>query len=72
MVELFQMLAREAGRGGTSVDAFLSSHPSPQDRIDNLATQVKRQKGGTRDSERYRSVKAHLAHVLASRSRDNR
>jgi predicted Zn-dependent protease len=72
MVELFQMVAREAGRGESSVDAFLSSHPSPQDRIDSLATQVKRQKGGTRDSERYRSVKAHLARVVASRSRDNR
>lgn len=72
MVELFQMLAREAGRGGSSVDAFLSSHPSPQDRIDSLATQVKRQNGGSRDSERYRSVKAHLARVVASRSRDNR
>ena len=72
MVELFQMLAREASRDQSSVDAFLSSHPSPQDRIDNLAAQVKRQKGGTRDSERYRSVKAHLARVTTSRSGDNR
>ena len=72
MVELFQMLAREAGREEGGVNAFLSSHPSPKDRIDNLATKVKRQKSGTRDSERYRSVKAHLARVVASRSRDNR
>jgi predicted Zn-dependent protease len=71
MVELFQMLAREAGRDESDVDAFLSSHPSPQDRVDHLSAQVKRQKGGTRDSERYRSVKAHLARV-APRSRDNR
>lgn len=72
MVELFQVLAREAGRDEGSVDAFLSSHPSPQDRIDYLSTQVKRQKGGTRDSERFRSVKAHLVRVVAARSRDNR
>jgi len=72
MVELFLMLAREASRDRSSVDAFLSSHPSPQDRIDNLAAQVKRQKGGTRDSERYRSVKAHLVRVTTSRSGDNR
>ena len=72
MVELFQMLAREASRDRSSVDAFLSSHPSPQDRIDNLAAQVKRQKGGTRDSERYRSVKAHLVRATTSRSEDNR
>ena len=72
MVELFLMLAREASRDQSGVDAFLSSHPSPQDRIDNLAAQVKRQKGGTRDSERYRSVKAHLVRVTTSRSGDNR
>ena len=72
MVELFQMLAREASRDRSSVDAFLSSHPSPQDRIDSLAAQVKRQKGGTRDSERYRSVKAHLVRVTTSRPGDNR
>ena len=71
MVELFQLLAREAGRNGGSVDAFLSSHPAPQDRIDYLSTRIKRDKGGTRDSERYRSVQAHLARVTA-RSRDNR
>jgi predicted Zn-dependent protease len=72
MVELFQMLAREASRDRSSVDAFLASHPSPQDRIDSLAAQVKRQKGGTRDSERYRSVKAHLVRVTTSRPGDNR
>jgi beta-barrel assembly-enhancing protease len=71
MVELFQMLAREAKRDGSSTNAFLSSHPSPQDRIDNLSTQVKRQKSGARDSEQYRTVKAHLARVT-QRSRDNR
>jgi beta-barrel assembly-enhancing protease len=71
MVELFQMLAREAKRDGSSMNAFLSSHPSPQDRIDNLSTQMKRYKSGARDSERYRSVKGHLAR-MAQRSRDNR
>ena len=59
MVELFEMLGREAGRDHSSVDAFLSSHPSPQDRIDNLSAQLSRHRGGTRDSARYRSVKAH-------------
>jgi predicted Zn-dependent protease len=72
MVELFQMRAREGSRDRGSVEAFLSSHPSPQDRIDNLAAQVQRQKGGTRDSERYRSVKAHLTRGTTSRSGDNR
>jgi predicted Zn-dependent protease len=72
MVELFEMLGREAGRDHQSVEAFLSSHPSPQDRINNLSAQLSRHRGGTRDSVRYRSVKAHLARRAASRSGDNR
>jgi predicted Zn-dependent protease len=62
MVELFEMLGREAGRDRASVDAFLSSHPSPQDRIENLS-RVSQRPGGTRDSARFRSVKARLARV---------
>lgn len=67
MVELFQMLQREAGRGRRDVDAFLSSHPSPQDRIDKLSAQLSKRRGGTRDSARFRSVKAHLARLSSSR-----
>jgi predicted Zn-dependent protease len=72
MVELFDMLRREAGRDESAVDAFLSSHPSPQDRIDDLSAQVSRHRGGTRDSERFRSVKARLARVPAPHTKDNR
>jgi predicted Zn-dependent protease len=72
MVELFEMLGREAGRDRASVEAFLSSHPSPQDRIDSLSAQVSRHRGGTHDSARFRSVKALLARVSSSRPKDNR
>jgi predicted Zn-dependent protease len=72
MVELFEMLRREARRDESAVDAFLSSHPSPQDRIDNLSAHVPRQRGGTRDSSRYRSVKARLARLPTAAPRDNR
>jgi predicted Zn-dependent protease len=67
MVELFQILEREAGRGGREMDAFLSSHPSPQDRIAGLSAQLSKRRGGTRDSARFRSVKAHLARLPSSR-----
>ena len=42
-----------------------SSRAIPRRRIASTISQpqVKRQKGGTRDSERYRSVRAHLARV---------
>jgi predicted Zn-dependent protease len=61
MVELFDMLGREAGRNRQGVGAFLSSHPAPQDRIKSLSARASRHHGGTRDSTRYRSIKAHLA-----------
>jgi predicted Zn-dependent protease len=67
MVELFQTLQRQAGREQSSVDAFLSSHPSPQDRLANLSAQLSKRRGGTRDSARFRSVKAHVARLPASR-----
>jgi len=72
MVELFEMLAREAARNQSNVAAFLSSHPSPQDRINNLSGLVSRHRGGTRDSARYRSVKARLAQLPPAAPRHNR
>jgi beta-barrel assembly-enhancing protease len=72
MVDLFALLEREADRDHQRVDAFLASHPSPQDRIASLSAQVASQRGGTRDSARYQSIKAHLARLPASRPRDNR
>jgi beta-barrel assembly-enhancing protease len=71
MVELFQMLERQANREQSSVDAFLSSHPSPQDRIANLSAQLSKERGGTRDSQRFRSVKTRIARLPSSRARDN-
>ena len=71
MVELFEMLGREAGRDRASVSDFLSSHPSPQDRIENLS-QVSRRLGGTHDSARFRSMKARIGRLPASRPGHNR
>ncbi len=71
MVELFKMLGREEKKDRENVDAFLSSHPSPQDRIESLS-QVSRRRGGTGDSEQFRSIKARLARLPAPRPRHNR
>jgi beta-barrel assembly-enhancing protease len=71
MVELFRMIQRQAGREQSSVEAFLSTHPAPQDRIDKLSAQLSKRRDGTRDSERFRSVKARLARLPSSRARDN-
>jgi predicted Zn-dependent protease len=60
MVEMFELLRREAGRDPGSVESFLSSHPSPEDRIASLA-RAARVKGGRRDSEQFRSAQARLA-----------
>ncbi len=72
MVEIFEMLQRQASRDQRSVDAFLSSHPSTEDRIKDLSAQLSKRRGGTRDSARFRSVKARLARLPTSRPSDNR
>jgi predicted Zn-dependent protease len=60
MVELFEILQREARRNPSSVETFFASHPSPQDRIDRLRDDVARRPGGTRDSRQFQAVKARL------------
>jgi predicted Zn-dependent protease len=60
MVELFEILQREARRNPGSVEVFFSSHPSPQDRIARLQGQVARSPGGTRDTPQFQAIKARL------------
>jgi predicted Zn-dependent protease len=68
MVELFEMLRHEQKRDPGRVEMFFSTHPSPQDRVVRLQTDVARgRKGsspargaGRRDSPQFQSVKARL------------
>jgi predicted Zn-dependent protease len=60
MVELFAILRQEQKRDPGGVKTFFSTHPSPQDRIDRLAADVARHRGGRRDSARFQAVKARL------------
>jgi beta-barrel assembly-enhancing protease len=72
MVELFEILKREAGRNPGSVEAFFSSHPSPQDRIAELRAAVASRRGGVRDTRQFQLIKARLLKMPAPRARHNR
>jgi predicted Zn-dependent protease len=65
MVELFEVLRREARRDPGSVEVFFSSHPAPQDRITRLQRDIGRTTRGTRDAPRFRAVKARLLKMPA-------
>ena len=60
MVELFEVLRREARRDPGSVEVFFSSHPPPQDRISRLQGQIGRNPSGRRDSAEFQTMKARL------------
>jgi predicted Zn-dependent protease len=60
MVELFEILKKEAGRDPTSVEAFFSSHPSPQVRINEVTAAVSVHRRGRRDSREFQVIKARL------------
>jgi predicted Zn-dependent protease len=58
MVELFELIRREAKRDPGAVEMFFSSHPSPSDRIERLRAHIR--PGGRRDSAEFHAVKARL------------
>ena len=60
MIELFEILQREAKRDPSRVELFFSSHPSPGDRIARLQAEVGRRTSGRRDSQQFQQVKARL------------
>ena len=68
MVELFEILRKEQGRDPIAVAAFLSSHPSPADRIAALEAEVRRSKAGRRDSAEFQRVKARLLKMRPPRA----
>jgi beta-barrel assembly-enhancing protease len=60
MVELFEVLRREANRDPGSVEQFFSSHPSPQDRVNRLQSDIGRNPTGRRDTPQFQAMKARL------------
>jgi predicted Zn-dependent protease len=65
MVEMFEILEKEAGRNPTSVEAFFSSHPSPQERITEIRAATAR-RGGVRDSREFQVIKARVLKMRRS------
>jgi len=60
MIELFEVLRREAKRDPGAVEVFFSTHPSPEDRIAQLRAATARARRGVRDTAEFRAVKARV------------
>ena len=66
MVELFEVIRKEANRDPSTVEILLSSHPSPRDRIAALQPHVKRRSGG-RDTAQFQAIRSRLLRMSAPR-----
>src|SRR6185295_11912104 len=60
MVEMFEILKKEAGRDPTTVEAFFSTHPTPKERIKELSSAVGGHRSGRRDSREFQVIKSKL------------
>jgi predicted Zn-dependent protease len=61
MLEFLQILREQQGRDPGSVEVFLSSHPSPAERVDQLRAELKSTAGGgRRDSAQFQRIRATL------------
>jgi predicted Zn-dependent protease len=72
MIEMFDILRREQGRDPSAVESFFSSHPSPQERIDELRAGVARHRGGSRDTPRFQAIRRRLLRSAAPKTGHNR
>lgn len=66
MIGFMETLRRQQGADPASLQVFLSSHPAPAERVARLRRTLKA--GGTKDSARFRQVKARLAKMAPARS----
>ena len=69
MIELFDVLRREANRNPDAVEQFFSTHPSPEDRIAQLRAATTRGRGGVRDTAEFRAVKSRVLKLPVPQSR---
>lgn len=60
MVEFMQTLRDAQGRDPGAVEVFLSTHPTPEGRIEELTSQTKGSADGRRDSRRFQQIRARL------------
>jgi predicted Zn-dependent protease len=67
MIELFDVLRREASRNPGGVEVFFSTHPSPEDRIAQLRAATARSRGGIRDTAEFRAMKSRVLKMPSPR-----
>ena len=60
MIEMFEILQRKSAQNPDAVEAFLSSHPPPADRIRLLRQQRASTHRGIRDSKAFETIRARL------------
>ncbi len=73
MLEFMQTLRARAGHDPGSVEVFLSTHPSPADRIERLRAQLKVVRpGGRRDSAEFQRIRTTLARMPPARAMPRR
>jgi predicted Zn-dependent protease len=66
MIRLMETLRKQEGRDPASFEVFLSSHPAPEERASRLRSSLRG--GGTKDSPKFRQIKARLAKLPRARS----
>jgi predicted Zn-dependent protease len=66
LLEFLEILRERAGRDPSSVEVFLSTHPSPAERVQQLRAQLSRKAGGRRDSAAFQRVRTALAKMPAA------
>lgn len=67
MVEFFQVMRQRQGRDPSDVEVFLSTHPSPEGRVEQLRAEASRLGGGRRDSDDFQTTKRRLARLPPAR-----
>jgi predicted Zn-dependent protease len=60
MIELMQTIREQQQRDPSSVEVFFSNHPSPKDRVSDLAQVVPKRRAGQRDSAAFQAMRARL------------
>ncbi len=69
MLEFLQMLRQREGRDPSSVEVFLSTHPSTGERVSHLREQLRVvPRGGRRSSAQFESAHAALARMPPAKS----
>jgi predicted Zn-dependent protease len=60
MIELMDTIREQQKRDPSSVETFFSNHPSPKDRVAELARVVPKRRAGRRDSAEFQAIRARL------------